>query len=473
MRIKKFVLVAALIASVFYAPSAQAGEKPLIELLTFTPSEIDLLSTSSRVDIELTVSHPSGIENFSTVATLINADNNTLNTTLFRVDSPMSLSLTKVVFKGNLVIPRSISTGVYNFSFSPIKNNSIAGYQYSADNIEPRKIRNLSGGEYGLVVRSSGNLNLVYDTFVGPTYVKSLGVAYNDPVQFNSTNIPIWKVGETFNPNKYYELRVPALSLQVTSSTPTTCTSDGKFLKFISEGLCTFKVFTPKTVDYASKISEESVTVTAARIKPELSIQKIANQTATNLPKLIDVSRVYSASEGFVLPQSETPTVCFASGFSINLVSGGTCSLTYQTKETATYSASDIYKVTFEITRESQSISFSPPLSVNISSKTLNLNASASGGGLISYLTNSTDICSITGTTLNLLKSGNCVITASQSGTSTLAPVSASATITLTGTVVTPKPVLTKKTIVCVKGNTTKKVSGTNPKCPKGYKLKK
>jgi hypothetical protein len=29
------------------------------------------------------------------------------------------------------------------------------------------------------------------------------------------------------------------------------------------------------------------------------------------------------------------------------------------------------------------------------------------------------------------------------------------------------------KTITCVKGKSTKKISGTNPKCPKGYKLKK
>jgi len=468
MKMKKFVFVAVLIASVFYAPSAQAGEKPLIELLTFTPNEIDLLSTSSRVDIELIVSHPSGIENHSTVATLMNTDNNALNTTLFRVDSPLNSSLTKVIFRGNLVIPRSISTGVYNFSFSPIRNNSSAGYQYAADNIESKKIRNLTGGEYGLVVRSGGNLNLVFDTFVGPTYVKSLGVTYSDPIKFNSTNVPIWKVGETFNPNKYYELRVSNLSLEVSSSTPTICTSDGKSLKFINEGLCTFKVLTSKTIDYASKISEQSVTVTSARIKPELSIQKIANQTATNLPKLIEVPRVYSASEGFVLPQSETPTVCFASGFSVNLVAGGTCSLIYQTKETAIYLASDIYKVSFEIARESQSMMFSPPMSVNISGKTLNLNASASGGGLISYLTNSTGICSITGSTLNLLKAGNCSVTATQAGTATLAPASAIANITITGTVVAAK-----KTITCTKGKTTKKVTGTNPKCPTGYKLKK
>jgi hypothetical protein len=44
----------------------------------------------------------------------------------------------------------------------------------------------------------------------------------------------------------------------------------------------------------------------------------------------------------------------------------------------------------------------------------------------------------------------------------------------LTGTIAKPVvPVVSKKTIVCVKGKTTKKVSGSNPKCPKGYKVKK
>jgi hypothetical protein len=50
-------------------------------------------------------------------------------------------------------------------------------------------------------------------------------------------------------------------------------------------------------------------------------------------------------------------------------------------------------------------------------------------------------------------------------------------TLTFTGSV--PKnPTVTspssgaKKTISCVKGKTIKKVSGTKPKCPKGFKLK-
>jgi hypothetical protein len=210
------------------------------------------------------------------------------------------------------------------------------------------------------------------------------------------------------------------------------------------------------------------VTITAARIKPELTVEKIANQTAKDLPKSIEIFRVYSAAEGYVLPLTTTPSVCFASGFFVRIIGGGTCTLTYQTKETATYLESDLYKVTFEVVRDAQTISFTPPASANLSAKTLALSATASGGGVITYQTTSTGICSITGSTLNLLKGGNCAITATQAGTTILAPVSATATVMIAGSVAP-----TKKTITCVKGKKTKKVSGTNPKCPKGYKVKR
>jgi hypothetical protein len=118
-------------------------------------------------------------------------------------------------------------------------------------------------------------------------------------------------------------------------------------------------------------------------------------------------------------------------------------------------------------------MTFTLPATGDISTKTLALTATASSGASVMYSTTSADTCSITGSTLNLLKAGSCVVTASQAGTSTLASVSTTAVIMLTGAVVTPQPVVTKKTIVCVKGKTTKKISGTNPKCPKGYKVKK
>ena len=198
----------------------------------------------------------------------------------------------------------------------------------------------------------------------------------------------------------------------------------------------------------------------------------ISNQAAKSLPKMLEIFRVFSPTGVYVLPQAITPTVCIASGFFVQIVGGGTCTLTYQSEANTSYLESDLYKVSFEVTRDPQTIVFAPVTTADIATKSLTLSAIASGGGAVTFASTSTENCTISGSTLNLLKAGNCVVTASQAGTSNFAPVSASATVVLTGTVITPKPVVTKKTIVCVKGKTTKKVSGTNPKCPKSYKLK-
>ena len=468
MKTKSAVVAIALGVSLLWAPTSSANQKPIIESFTFTPNDIDLLNPQTTVDIELVVSHPNGISNISTMATLTSARNDTLATYLTRTDSPVNSVTTKVTFKGSLVVPRDIATGIYNFSIATVKNNSSAGYQYETDPLDQKKIRNIVGAEYGLLIRSGGDLNLSYDTFVGPSYDSTLGISYNDSVKYNSVAAPIWKVGETFTPSKYYELRVPSLSLGISSSTPLVCSSDGKELKLLKEGPCTFIVSTAKTKDYLAKVSNQSVTITASRIKPELTMDKIANQTAKDLPKSVEIFRVYSASEGYILPKSATPEVCFPTGFFVRIISGGTCTITYQSGETATYLASDLYKVSFDVARDSQTISFTLPNNANVSSKSLSLAATASSGAAVTYSTTSTGICSITGSTLNLLKSGNCAITATQAGTSTLAPISATSTVMITGSLAPAN-----KTITCVMGKKSKKVSGANPKCPKGYKLKK
>jgi hypothetical protein len=194
----------------------------------------------------------------------------------------------------------------------------------------------------------------------------------------------------------------------------------------------------------------------------------ITARFSKDLPKSVEIFRVYTISEGYVFPQSITPEVCSGSGFFVRMASGGTCTLTYQTKETATFLASDLYKVSFEVVRDPQTITFTLPAKANISAKNLSLSSTSSSGGAVTYSTSSTGICSIAGSTLSLLKNGNCVVVATQVGTATLAPASATSTVVIEGVL----PAV-KKTITCTKGKTSKKVTGTNPKCPAGYKLKK
>ena len=472
MKIKS--LFVSLVLTLSFMPGiAQANVRPVVESFTFTPNDVELIAANTNISFELVVSHPSGIKNISTLATLTGPNGSTLATYLTRTDSPVNLAQAKVTYKGTLTIPQNIAAGAYTISVAEVNNNLTAGYEYGTGVVTPKKLRDLVGAEHSLLIRNSGELNLSYDTFVGPTHNTTLGIAYNNPAVYNNDNPPIWKVGETYLPSKYFELRVPSLALAISSSTPSICSTDGKELKLIAIGNCTFKVSTVKTKDYAVKEIVQVVAVAAARIKSELLMGVITNQTAKSLPKAIEIFRVFSPTGVYVMPKATTPTVCIASGFYVQIVGGGTCTLTYQSEANASYLASDLYKVSFEVTRDPQTMTFTLPATVDIATKTLALAATASSGASVIYSTTSSDACSITGSTLNLLKAGNCVVTASQAGTSTLAPISTTATIMLTGAVIAPTPIATKKTIVCTKGKTNKKVSGANPKCPKGYKLKK
>jgi hypothetical protein len=57
--------------------------------------------------------------------------------------------------------------------------------------------------------------------------------------------------------------------------------------------------------------------------------------------------------------------------------------------------------------------------------------------------------------------------------TTTSTSAAASTATTKTATAATAPAKAVSKTISCVKGKTVKKISGPNPKCPTGYKLKK
>jgi hypothetical protein len=403
MKIKSLFVAVLLMAGVVVAPTANAAEIAKVVSFSVTPDEIELTGANSTVSFELVVSHPSGIENSSTLLTLKSSTNNSVVTYLNRTDS--NLAATTVTFKGSLTLPRDLEPGVYKYSAAGVKNNSSAGYQFDTGIIEGGKFRTLVGAESGLLVRSSGDLNLVYSTFYGPTHDLTQSFSYENTKKYNSLVKPIWKVGETYDPSDYFELRVPTLSLNIKSYTSDVCAVSGKMLLLKKEGSCSFSVFTAKTKDYKEFASNQTATITAARVKPVLVIDKFLNQDVKSIGESVTIPGVYGPSQTYILPVTLTPSVCFASFLFVKIVSGGTCKLTYQSPESSTLLASDVYNVSFEI-----------------------------------------------------LKDGKPVIAATPEPSPTVTP--------------TAKPVV-KKTISCVKGKKTVTRTGSSPKCPAGYKLKK
>ena len=468
MRVHKIVIALLLVASTFQTGVANATVIPVVKSFKFSPSDVESMRSETKVIIEIVAYHPGGIENTSVLVQLTNSKNNSLAAQIFRSETPYNYALSEVTFKGELIIPRELESGVYEFSSSSIRNLSSAGYQYETGKITPSKIRSLVGGETGLLVRNNGFLNLAYETFIGPSYDLLKSFDFTDKNTFNSFNTAILRVGEVFDPSKYFENKVPALTLKTSTQSPTICSSSGTTITFLAEGNCAFSVFTEGNNDYVTKSIKQNLAIKSKRIKPQVIVPIIPDQKVIDLGKSIQINLPLSPTGGILSPLGSTPDTCIASAFFIKLVGGGRCTISFQSKESIDFLASDLYEVSFEISRNPQTISFSIPSTANVSSKSLALNATASSGAVITYSTTSTGICSITGSTLNLLTSGNCSVTATLAGTSTLAPVSATANITLTGTVVAAK-----KTITCIKSKTTKKVTGINPKCPTGYKLKK
>jgi hypothetical protein len=440
----------------------------VIESFAITPTEIEITSNKPTIAVELVVSHPYGIAETSVFASVSNGTNLTYRFPLTRIETPINFESPRVIFRGSYTLPSDLEPGNYEVSADGVKNNWSAGYQFQSTAPILVSKSMVIGTENSLIVRKQGLLNLTYDTFLGPTHDLTKNFSYSNPSKYFFGSAPTWKVGENYDPNDFFEVRVKNLPLQIESGSPTICPLDGKILKFIKEGVCKFTVRTPKTLDYVENKTEVSVNILSARIQSTLSISPILNQTVDGLPKILSLPLVASPASGWVLPNSLTPSVCSASGFTVKIISGGTCRLSYQTSATEDYLASPLYIQAIEITKNSQTMAFSPAASVTLVNKTVTLAATASGGGVVTFTATPGDICSVTGSTLNLLKPGGCSVTATQAGTGTIASVTSSRTVTITGAV----PVV-KKTISCVKGSKTIKKTAISPKCPAGYKVKK
>ena len=469
------IFMLGIILTITYLPTAAVAndeyELPKVQNFTVSPIDIELTSLNPKLTFTLEVSHNIGIaSNFVNLNFFDVSRTNHLSVKLVRTDNPINSKLKNVIFKGDLVLPNSLTPNLYTFYAEPVTAQT-GGSGINAPrtgNIYPTKFRDFVDGETSVIVRSNGQLNLDFQTFVGPTFPSTLSVSDSKPRSL-FTEEPIWKVGETYKISEHFEKRTPLVDLSVSSSTPSVCSSNGVELKFINTGSCSYTVFTSKTKDYLYKKLDLNATISEARQPTTIIFANIGNQTSKDLPKIISISSAYLLNGSVVLPTTSTPAVCVPISLStIKIISGGTCNLNYQTPATRTHLASQLYTQSFEITRDPQSITFTLPAKANISAKNLSLTSTPSSGGAVTYSTPSTGICAVSGSTLSLLKNGNCVVVATQIGTATLSPASATSTVVIEGV-----PAATKKTIACIKGKTTKKVTGVNPKCPAGYKLKK
>jgi sugar lactone lactonase YvrE len=308
---------------------------------------------------------------------------------------------------------------------------------------------------YALAVDGSGN---VYIADTGNNRVVKLNISTPPALAFATT-----PVGQTSSdsPQSVTIQNIGNASLSLTglsiaanfgqvdgSGNPEDCTSS---LSLAAGASCNLSLsFTPTTAgaiqgsavltDNALNASPATQTIalsgTGTQANQTITFGQIATQTAGT-----SINLIATASSGLAVSFiSETTNVCTVSGTTASLIASGSCTIEATQAGNANYAPATPVTQTFTVNKEAQTITFSP-IATQTAGTSINLTATASSGLAVSFISETTNVCAVSGTTASLIASGTCTIEATQAGNATYAPatpvarsftVSAPANFTLT-----------------------------------------
>jgi hypothetical protein len=117
---------------------------------------------------------------------------------------------------------------------------------------------------------------------------------------------------------------------------------------------------------------------------------------------------------------SGTGSVCTVNGATVTVAATGTCSITASQPGNAIYSAATPVTQSFSVTgQKPQSITFVAPASVAVGTSPFTISATASSGLPVEFVSPSTSACTVSGSTVTIVSTGACSITAAQPGDAT------------------------------------------------------
>jgi len=134
-----------------------------------------------------------------------------------------------------------------------------------------------------------------------------------------------------------------------------------------------------------------------------------------------------TASSGLAVSYaSQTTSICTVSGSTATFVAAGTCTIQATQAGNSTYAAATAVSQSFTVnaSMQSQTITFANPGTQTVGTP-LTLSATATSGLVVSFASQTTSICTVSGTAATFVAVGNCNIQATQAGNSTYAAATA------------------------------------------------
>lgn len=123
-----------------------------------------------------------------------------------------------------------------------------------------------------------------------------------------------------------------------------------------------------------------------------------------------------SSTSGLALKfESSTPDICTVSESTLTLMMVGLCRVSAMQEGSEFFDAAQSVEATIAIQGSNQ-IVFTPLTSLLLSLKSYQLPGSSTSGLPLAYNSSTPEICSVSGSTLTLVKTGTCTVTATQNG---------------------------------------------------------
>jgi hypothetical protein len=201
------------------------------------------------------------------------------------------------------------------------------------------------------------------------------------------------------------------LPVSLTSTTTPVCTLSGAMVTLVGVGTCTIQAAQPGNTNYtaAPSVSQSFIVTQASQT---ITFAALASRML-GPPFTVTAAASSGLPVGFA---SITPAVCTVSGAAVTSVSLGLCTIEASQAGNANYTAATPVDQSFTLTPGTQTIAFAAIGNQSLGSPPLPLNATATSGLPVGFVSFTTSVCTVSGANANLLTIGTCTIEASQAG---------------------------------------------------------
>ena len=119
---------------------------------------------------------------------------------------------------------------------------------------------------------------------------------------------------------------------------------------------------------------------------------------------------------------STTPAVCTVSGFTITLVTAGTCTIAADQAGNTVYNPAPTVTRSFKVSKVNQTITFAAISNKTLAQSPLTVTPTASSGLTVTLSSTTPAVCTVSGFTITLVAAGTCTIAADQAGNTVYNP---------------------------------------------------